>query len=492
VVKRPVKKGKDSKKKEKAAKQFTLPPIQINVARPEFHAGSIFFPLPTGDAVFYKLQGTASQGDAVDHIEQSVPAKQVLVTNLLVKNWLDKYQKLRVHLECDSDLAELKGPSTVDVPALLERRYKLTFVAHSAGPVNGIVHFYNEETGEGMFYFVTFNVTRMDMVALPAMETAVRQRLPFFVPVENPSAQEVTFKEMKCSNPGVHIKLPLVVHAKSQSVLEFNFLPLIDHPQEKVDLIMTSDLLGEFCYTLDLTALEITSTERTLRMNTTLGCEISAPFRFKNFATSATTYECKLDSGRDFLVDSKINVPAAEPGSEGVDVVVDVRFEPSAMGDARDMLRISSKDGGKYTCSLKGFCEAPKPQGPILVQQNQFASIKFKNTFDELQSFTFAIDNPSFLLSIKDSTVKINKKAVMEVKIQYKPDDGSGNSKGKSSSSRKHKEEKHQETDAAHTDALELTKDANSRDSGLGKLIVSCPSVKSAIWVYYLHGGKPQ
>lgn len=54
----------------------------------------------------------------------------------------------------------------------------------------------------------------------------------------------------------------------------------------------------------------------------------------------------------------------------GVEVELEVGFEPFAMGEAlRDTLVVASPAGGEYLVPLVGRCVPPKPQGPIDVSE---------------------------------------------------------------------------------------------------------------------------
>jgi len=62
----------------------------------------------------------------------------------------------------------------------------------------------------------------------------------------------------------------------------------------------------------------------------------------------------------DYHVDKSI--AAAPAASSGTEVVVEVVFEPSGVGETRAALVISSPLGGDYTFPLVGVCLPPKPQ----------------------------------------------------------------------------------------------------------------------------------
>ena len=52
------------------------------------HKGSLFFPLPNGTALLYKLNGIATEPDAEALIQEVVQAKKSKFIVIPVKNWL--------------------------------------------------------------------------------------------------------------------------------------------------------------------------------------------------------------------------------------------------------------------------------------------------------------------------------------------------------------------------------------------------------------------
>lgn len=89
------------------------------------HTGTLFFPLPDGTAVLYRLEGCADPPAEVGSIVESVPCKRSRSIPLTVSNWLKLPQRFRVEIR-----AEDKEPSTLlsghehlDVPAGLSREY---------------------------------------------------------------------------------------------------------------------------------------------------------------------------------------------------------------------------------------------------------------------------------------------------------------------------------------------------------------------------------
>ena len=79
---------------------MTLPQSKIEVndtgeeveGEPETkrHEGSVFFPLPDGTALLYNLFGTSDEPVEEDNFEKTAAAKEKMVFEFPVKNWLKK------------------------------------------------------------------------------------------------------------------------------------------------------------------------------------------------------------------------------------------------------------------------------------------------------------------------------------------------------------------------------------------------------------------
>ncbi len=60
-----------------------------------------------------------------------------------------------------------------------------------------------------------------------------------------------------------------------------------------------------------------------------------------------------------FTVTDSVTAPAAT-GTEGIEVEVEVTFEPGSIGSANARLIVTSDEGGQYVCILNGYGLAPK------------------------------------------------------------------------------------------------------------------------------------
>ena len=154
----------------------------------------------------------------------------------------------------------------------------------------------------------------------------------------------------------------------------------------------------------------------------------------------------------DFHVDRSVQASSAGAGG-GVEVGVDVQFEPGQLGDTKSILSISSPIGGEYLVPLFGHCLPPKPQGPFSIRAGSSINIPFKNVLSRSAQFVFHVDNPAFIVKANDI---LKAKKTYHILVTY---------------------------DAKQADTL-MAK--------MGKMVVSSPksagSGSSVSWTYYLRG----
>ena len=194
----------------------------------------------------------------------------------------------------------------------------------------------------------------------------------------------MTFEEgtwWTCEDPCVRVRRLGEMTGNPECNFEVEFRPLvaISEPKE-VRLTIQSVELGDYHYTLILTS-EAAASERALQFKASLGSSHVQTFRFKNMVQEPTEYKCICGNPDAFEMEEKIMAPAAEDW-EGTDVEVSISFEPIALGEVRDTLRIVSDVGGEFVCSLYGNGVAPRPQGPFMIAPGETTSIEFKNVFN--------------------------------------------------------------------------------------------------------------
>ena len=426
------------------------------VEPPQEHQGSVFFALPDGRAVLYRLKGAATEPSLADTVSKTTPAKQDLTVPLRVDNWLPATQRFRVTVDVDSPEPStfLRGPATLDVPANGHRDFKLNFYAYKECSTSATVTFTNPATREYVRYRVELTATKPDVVARIPMEVPVRASVKHVITIENPLPDTaLTFEEPACSEPGVRVRRLGSAGgsdggAEAAAAFEIEYRPLVANEEAKeVPLSLACAELGDYHYILQLRATPPGS-DSALHFKAALGGAQVQTYRFTNYVPAATDFSCSTSTPEAFFVDTAtVKAPAAD-GWEGAEVEVKVRFEPEKLGELRSVLTVKSAQGGEFVCPLYGVCKPPRPQGPLSIANGGQTSIEFKNVFKEQREFVFATDNPCFVPSTASANIASKKPQAVTIKytaVEGKPKQG--------------------------------------------KLLVSCPSMRDVPpWVYYLRG----
>jgi len=286
------------------------------------------------------------------------------------------------------------------------------------------VHFINDKTGEYLFYTLSLKAETAGVLQTISMQAPLRQLTSHMLPLHNLLDVPTTFSA-SVNNGEVSVPGSITVEAGAKAELPIEWRPLL-LKETTSQLSLNSPELGAFLYDLRLQALPA-GESKTLQFKVALGNPQTLRFRFPSYLKKPETYKLAIGSGPggDFECEATLQAPAAE-GSNGVEVAVDVTFEPSRMGDMTDTLTISSADGGEYTCLLKGTALPPRPQGPIVIKGAP-AQVTFKNVFTSAADFSFACDPPN-LFSVAKPKENVPPKKAITVPVTYKPD---GTSTGK-------------------------------------------------------------
>ncbi|XP_025999986.1 hydrocephalus-inducing protein-like isoform X2 [Astatotilapia calliptera] len=386
------------------------------------HQGSVFFAFPDGTGMLYSLQGTADPPKAEDTIVHELPAKTSHTVLLPVHNWLSRQQRFLVQLEIvkpdkPDATVSLRGIKFIDVPAHANRDYEMSFFTYTEGQFNTKVTFRHHETGEYLFYLVTFKATSPGVLSTIELVTPVRRAASATVQVENPLTT-ASCLTTECKSRDIVVPPQHTVPGQSKGVLPFEYKPL-QAGESTARLTLFSSELGHFHYDLLLRALP-PAPEKTVHFNALLGRSHTVTVKFINYARFKTTYFCKTDYP-DFIVDKSVSVtPGFHVGSEAS---VDVCFEPSQLGEVKGQLSLSSGVGGEYIFPLHGLCLPPQSQGPFSIKAGGNIIIPFKNVFLQTTAFSYLVDNHHFIVKGGGS---IKSKEIQNIQVSFEaPLDGS-------------------------------------------------------------------
>ena len=417
------------------------------------HFGSIFFPLPEGQGLLYNLTGVSEAPKPVDSRTIDVPSKLRHTEYLPVANWLITNQRFKVIRDIlkpdrpDISLS-IQGQDYIDVPGNSKRDYQLQFHAFKVGTTFIRVTFKNEDTGEYCFYLLTFKAVSAGTIDVISLDTTVRQRVIHTISVHNPLPIQVSIS----TNSSLYdISLPaqFLVGAQSEGTCTFEYLPL-KAGEVSGEISLTSSDLGIYHYTLHLTA-HPSPPEPPVTVLGYLGSTTIQPVSFTSYAkANRIEYTCKVDHA-DFHVERTVLAASA---AGGIEVQVDVHFEPSTLGTINATLSVSSQTGGEYQIPIIGECNLPNPQGPYVIKSGHSVSIPFKNVFPNAVNYIYSLDNPAFQYRAVD---QLKPKKSYTITVTFDP------------------------------------KQADSYGTNTAKLIAKCPpgsggSPSSISWIFYLKG----
>ncbi|KXZ49496.1 hypothetical protein GPECTOR_21g722 [Gonium pectorale] len=435
----------------KATYTVTFKPLTMS-SPDQPHEGSVFFPIPDGTGLLYRLLGRAEAPVPEGTIERTIQAKSPHVEVLRCHNWLHKPQRFRVLLErkAGDKSTQLGAPEYVDVPPLSAKDVKLSVYSYTASVTQATVTFKNESSGEYLFYQLKIVASAAAQRGTLGLECPVRTQTTARVSVANPLPEDVTLRAT-ASHKGVVVPATVLVRAGATADVEVRYRPLVVGSQEGT-LRLECPELGAFEWALRLGGTP-TNPERGLTYNVPLGAREAQVFRFTHWLEEKADYKVTFKSsgthvatGGAFTAPATVAAPAAVAGlAAGSEASLEVTFEPTAIGEnIRDTLIVSSPTGGEYQCPLVGRCIPPKPQGPVDVSKGS-AVLPFTNVFTADAEFSLAVDNPAFVVKASE---KIASKKTANIAVSFKP--------------------------------------ADATKPRTGKLTISCPAQTSCQWVYYL------
>merc|ERR1711988_1293232 len=316
-----------------------LPPLE----------GSLFFALPDGTALLYKLRGVANKPEAESVTEVSTPAKKIKDIRLPVKNWLERPQRMRVDMKLDegTDAAstKLEGTQTVDLVPSGTYEYVVKFKAFKEGLCGARITFTNLETKEYLFHDIKVTVEESNTLEVIKLEAPLRQTTRHLITVDNPLAASapVTFSGgdeeggwWTCPDPTVRLTRVGEMQGNKEGTFQLEYRPLRNmrpeeaatgesggKPFKEVPLEFRIDELGSYKYTLQLTPMPPTA-EPTLRFEAPLGASQTETFTFRAFNRSAVTFQCSVSQPMFFQVVEPTKSVEACAQWEGHDVKVQV------------------------------------------------------------------------------------------------------------------------------------------------------------------------
>ena len=264
------------------------------------HKGSIFFPLPNGNALLYNLNGTSTEPTEEGTITQNIPAKRQNNFIVKVKNPFKTLKRFTASWKIDSPQSQsvfIRGSSIIDVDGEGAKDYKLNFLALKAGVYKFKLTFLIKESGEYMFYNFAITVDESQEIEEIHMVSPIREVTTHQVMLENPTDVEVKVERSNFTLANDYIELqPDSMVLKPHEAKEFTirYRPLMITDKDETMLVLKHPVLGDYKYKLYLKGVAPT-TPRSLVFKCSLGQDQMQPFKFTHFLKKATNYAVKVE-----------------------------------------------------------------------------------------------------------------------------------------------------------------------------------------------------
>jgi len=406
-------------------KNYALTYCPLTMTKEGKHDAQIFFPLPDGTAHLYRLEGISDPPALTGVVSVEVPARVKKPILLQVTNWLKVTQRFLVRVgrkDGKDEEMTLKGHDHFDVPALQMREYALHLYAHKEGTTQAEVTFENEKTDEFVRYELKVKVLPPSVASTISLSGAVRQLVTHAMDVDNPLDVPLSLT-VSCDLPEVIVPSTLLLGAGMAAVLNLSWRPLVKGSREAT-LTLSSAELGNIVHKVRLEAIGAADV-RTLQFKAGLGGSQLQSFRFANYlrGSGPAVYKCAVKSGTDFEVEVKdVAAPPAD-GTTGSEVSVEIRFEPSRLGEVADTLTIAHPDGGEYVCNLLGLGSEPGRLGPIVIKAGQTVQVPFKNVLNANVEFASSA-SPAGAFAVGKPRETIPAKKGAAIAVSFKPEPG--------------------------------------------------------------------
>ena len=335
-----------------------------------YHEASLFFPLPDGRAEFYNLFGKSNKPEATDNLTVQIDAKKPKYISVPVENWLKTAQRFKVTSEIveNADSATfIRGTNTFDVQGNSIKEYKLNFLTYKAGETNFKVTFLNETTSEYLFFNIKAVAGEPGIHSTIELASQVRETFSKMIIIENPTKIDIDITKQEFSIANEYIEISpdsITIPAQSERGFEISYRPLIVGESKEL-LTLKSAALGIYKYELLLKGL-VSTAQRSLHFKCALGADLMQQFKFKHFLKKATVYTVKWEdmvahpSTRFKIEQPTLQAPAVD-NNNGVNLAVNIRFEPNMIGESRAIVKLTSPENIEYSCLLYGHSIAPQP-----------------------------------------------------------------------------------------------------------------------------------
>ncbi|KAL5961681.1 hypothetical protein TSMEX_010586 [Taenia solium] len=387
----------------------------------EVHKGSIFFPLPNGSGVKYRLEGTSNPPNALkSKIAVEIPCKRKVDLQIDVPNWLSRLQRFCVSWKASNESNfTFTGPQFIDVPGGVSKKYPLSCLGLGEASTTLKVTFSSMDSEEYQFVEYQLRVIRPKPEGLIKLKTPLRKSVAYQLRLENPLRKD-TVVALHSTLPELTCPPEYKLTSQSKSIINLDFKPW-RIGKFNGSLEVSSSELGLSVYDLNLEALEPLP-EKPVKFQTILGQSDTSTVTISNLSRSRAEFTCKITNAA-FRCERSVLV-ATNSSAE-----LPVTFEPNRLGASKGTLKVTSSQAGSFIFPLYGFAKLPTPQGPFLVVTTAPTLLTVRNVFSEPTEFTLEVDNTAFRIECFQKVVNPHRE--LKISVTLEPRDYSSDVHGR-------------------------------------------------------------
>lgn len=306
------------------------------------------------------------------------------------------------------------------------------------GTSKATITFTNPSTGEYAYYELTAKTLMAEVLETINIESPARQTARSVITLENPLGVtgEVTMGSAAkpsewwtCDCRDIKLNELSAFTNNTEANFEVEYRPLMptSQPTEHLLTIITKEL-GTFKYKIVVKSSP-SLLKQILRFEVPLGSIQNETFVFHAYNTVKCDFACEVKKPDFFSVQKALTVEPVAGGWAGDSIRLSVGYEPTEIGELRDMLVVQHPEWGYYECELVATCVPPMPQGPFNITQGAGAlDVPFRNCFTSSCAWTFTVDHPAYRLGAPTATV--NAKTQGNCQVFFEPKEEHMNTPG--------------------------------------------------------------
>lgn len=392
--------------------------------------GTLFIPLPTGSALTVQLEGvtTSPIGPEVvqeKQVEANLPHKETFEVQNGTSHPLRFHVTVNWTPEPESGTVTVKAPVTIDVPAKQTKECSIIICPMNEGSLRGTVEFRCAEREDYTQVFnVALRVLQRTLSSRSELVATVRTSAIHRLAITNPLAKNVTVNtKVENGSDCIFVDPSIVIPRKSTVDLPIRFFPLLHKEYPTATVTATSPELGVTSCRLNLSS-NPPLPEKASHVSCPLGQSIVFPLCFTHYSKANCEFTVRMTSKTTSFTKCGNPGSVKVPGTtrpEGCRVTVDLQYEPTCVGETKEVIEVISPQAGTYIFPFLASCSPPEPQGPFIVRTGQPALVPFKNVFNESITFTIATDSSHFVVS--KATENVAAKKTINISVSYKSEE---------------------------------------------------------------------